>query len=95
MSLEDDKPILDDHSLPFVVGELVRVFVLSYLQVCTVLLSLNALINNEVPPNMNDLEGGIRLHDEKERLVLEKREDEEEYQTGSPIKVSLPHFFLC
>lgn len=52
---------------------------------------MNALVNNEVPPGMSDdLEGGINLHDERERLVLEKREDTtEDYPTGTPITVSI------
>lgn len=59
-------------------------------KVCTVLLSMNALVNNDVPPNMgDDLTGGINLHDERERLVLEKREDDdEEWPAGTPITVS-------
>jgi hypothetical protein len=50
---------------------------------------MNALVNNDVPPNMgDDLEGGINLHDERERLILEKREDgNEDWATGSPITV--------
>lgn len=55
------------------------------------LLSLNALVNNEVPPNMgDDLDDAIKLHDERERLVLEKREDDggEKYGPGTPIVVS-------
>jgi hypothetical protein len=53
---------LDDASLWFVVAE----------TVLSVLLSLNALVNNEEPPSAEEDNDEFAMHDEKERLVLEK-----------------------
>eukprot|EP01127_Copromyxa_protea_P010845 TRINITY_DN2685_c0_g3_i1.p1 TRINITY_DN2685_c0_g3~~TRINITY_DN2685_c0_g3_i1.p1 ORF type:complete len:1581 (+),score=418.17 TRINITY_DN2685_c0_g3_i1:533-4744(+) len=50
---------------------------------------MNALVNNDVPPSIgDDVDDGHNLHDERARLVLEKREDgQDDFGTGTPIQV--------
>jgi hypothetical protein len=55
---------------------------------------MNALVNNEVPPSVSeDFEDALNLHDERSRLVLERREGgSEDIPPGCPIQVRVFFF---